>query len=597
MATNNEIVVGDNLNLLRTLKAENNPYIDLIYTDPPFNSNRDYLVQLDEGLVRQRAYDDQWNYTQKTRDDYEEIVLRSPPDRPIVKYLAAMHELLVSSNPRLLTFLIHMAPRVELMHALLKETGSLFLHCDEVANSYLRLLLDTVFGAENRRSEIIWKCSGSNNNARKPGVVHDTIFFYSKSATYKYNQVYLPHTKNQDLLDRDEDGRAWWVENMTGPGARNGPSGQPWRGHSPHKLTPRNWAVTANVATEYTRITGRTLSGTSQDKLDALDSVNLIVWKIEDGVRIKPLGFKHYMDHSKGIPISDIWVDIGGVSPRSKEFQNFETQKPIALAQRIIRMATDPGDQVVDPYVGSGTTAVAAALLGRNFIGMEIDGAVKQMAEARVQQEVGDVVHRTSTLINHPTDMKSFLASASQDRFGAQTWGIRSILGGVPNSRLGKDGGLDGNLLLRGFLDKTAKNVIVEFKSGGVSLVAVRAFCSSRRQKNMGRDGQEDDLNGKAIIGLLLCSRNEITAEMRAHASREGEFVQVVDGIEQRYRRIQLLALEDFFEGVKLAGANLPGVVVVPDYALSPEAILRREKRTEELESRAQMDFVNDFFT
>ena len=98
------------------------------------------------------------------------------------------------TNPALLAYLSYMVERIVHMRALLRPTGSLYLHCDPTASHYIKVMLDGVFGHRNFRSEIVWKRSSAHNTANAPGAVHDTLLFYTKTDHYIWNTVYQEHS-------------------------------------------------------------------------------------------------------------------------------------------------------------------------------------------------------------------------------------------------------------------------------------------------------------------------------------------------------------------------------------------------------------------
>src|SRR5436305_257421 len=133
----------------------------------------------------------------------------------------------------LMAYLAMMAVRLIEMHRVLKETGSIYLHCDPTASHYLKVLMDSIFGPQRFLNELIWKRTSAHSSAKRYGPIHDTLLFYSRSTEHTWNQQYTKY--DQDYLDtffdqKDADGRRWKRTDLTGAGTRNGETGLPWRG-------------------------------------------------------------------------------------------------------------------------------------------------------------------------------------------------------------------------------------------------------------------------------------------------------------------------------------------------------------------------------
>ncbi len=185
------IYCGDNLEQLARLP---DGCVDLIYIDPPFNSNRNYEVFWGE-TKEMRAFDDR-------------------------------HE---STN----AYIDFMFPRCVQLARVLKKTGSFYYHCDWHASHYVKVMLDRIFGENGFQSEIIWKRTSAHSSAKRYGPVHDSIFFYTSGKKWTWNELYQPYSKT--YLDEfythiDENGRRWRRSDLTGDGIRKGESGKPWKG-------------------------------------------------------------------------------------------------------------------------------------------------------------------------------------------------------------------------------------------------------------------------------------------------------------------------------------------------------------------------------
>ena len=205
------------------------------------------------------------------------------------------------------------------MKRILKDTGSIFLHCDKTASHHLRVLLDNVFGINNFQSEIIWSYKRWSNSKKGLLNSHQNIYFYSKSSKFKFNTIYTDYsaTTNIDQIlqqrKRDENGKCVYKTDEDG-----------------------------NVITE---------------------------------------------NEKKGVPLSDVW-EIPFLNPKAKERVGYPTQKPILLLEKIIQIATDEGDIVLDPFCGSGTTLVASELLNRKYIGIDSSEDAIKIAKDRINNPI-----------------------------------------------------------------------------------------------------------------------------------------------------------------------------------------------------------------
>jgi site-specific DNA-methyltransferase (adenine-specific) len=179
-AAKGTLYCGDNLAVLREHVADQS--VDLIYLDPPFNSGRDYFIAGSDRL----AFCDTWRWDHTASEALGELT--AAPDTPtkmrLATWISLMRELLPSGMCAYITW---MAPRLLELHRVLKETGTLYLHCSPPASSYLATLIDVVFGATNLRSSIPWKRTSAHNNANRPAPIHDTILLCTKSDTYTWN--------------------------------------------------------------------------------------------------------------------------------------------------------------------------------------------------------------------------------------------------------------------------------------------------------------------------------------------------------------------------------------------------------------------------
>ena len=373
---NRTVFEGDNLDVMRGM---NDGCVDLIYLDPPFNSNRDYAAPIGSEAAG-AAFKDTWDLTDVDEAWHNEI---AETDLGLYKVIDASQ---LSHGSGMKSYLIMMAVRLLEMRRVLKSTGSIYLHCDPTALHYLKALMDSIFGAVNFRNQIVWKRTGSHGGARRFGPIHDTILFYSSSPTYRWNKSYQNYT--DDYLTRyyrfeDERGRFQLVS-LTGSGTRTGDSGMEWRGVNPTDVG-RHWAV-PNRAVEGAYPDRDDLSElTTQQKLDLLDEAGLIYWPPDGNVPRQ----KRYEDMGEGVPVQDVITDISAIGSRARERTGYPTQKPLALLDRFIRASSNPGDLVLDPFCGCATTCIAAERLDRQWIGIDLSPLAVRLVEQRARNELG----------------------------------------------------------------------------------------------------------------------------------------------------------------------------------------------------------------
>ncbi len=227
---------GDNLPVMRGLNSES---VDLIYLDPPFNSNRNYAAPIGSEAAG-AAFKDTWTLDDVDVAWHGEIAEQNPAVYSVIQSSGEAHGSSVKS------YLIMMAVRLLEMLRVLKETGSIYLHCDPTASHYLKLLMDAVFSRSNFRSEIVWRRVNPTGRGTKRFANNiDQILYYIKGDSFTWNQPYRPHGK--EYLDKfyryfDSDGRRYRLGDLKGAGMRTGSSGLPWKGVNPGQ-TGSHWAI------------------------------------------------------------------------------------------------------------------------------------------------------------------------------------------------------------------------------------------------------------------------------------------------------------------------------------------------------------------
>uniref|UniRef100_A0A6M3XG61 Putative methyltransferase n=1 Tax=viral metagenome TaxID=1070528 RepID=A0A6M3XG61_9ZZZZ len=394
----NTLYYGDNLDVLR--RHIDSESVDLIYLDPPFNSNATYNVLFSEqdgsrAAAQIKAFGDTWQWDQSASQAYQEVV--EAGEGP-ARAMLAFRQFLGDSN--MLAYLSMMAPRLMELRRVLKDTGSIYLHCAPTASHYLKMLMDAVFGPENFRNEIVWKRTFSHGSAKRFGPVHDIILFFARSEDAKWTGAKIEHDPDylQEHFRQIEEGtgRVFQPISLTGAGKTRGESGRPWRDVDPGKVG-RHWAIPTAVLT----IIGA-VEGTTQQKLDALDGAGRIYWpkKIKGTPRLK-----WYADELVGAPPQDVWTGISPVSAQAAERLGYPTQKPEALLQRIIQASSNEGDLVLDPFCGCGTTIAVAERLKRRWIGIDITHLAVGLIKHRLHDAFEIRAGEHYQVIGEPTDL------------------------------------------------------------------------------------------------------------------------------------------------------------------------------------------------
>lgn len=219
----NTLYFGDNLSVLRDSIASES--VDLIYLDPPFNSNANYniLFKSPEGQdsdAQIEAFEDTWHWNDSAEAAFDEVMRSGNGDA--FELLRAMRGFLGDND--MMAYLAMMAVRLIELHRVLKPTGSLYLHCDPTASHYLKLLLDGVFGADKFRNEVTWKRTTTHSDSKTWSKVSDIVLFYTKGKQFIWNTPREPHSEeyvsNKYRYD-DGDGRGLYrLDNMTSPNPR-----------------------------------------------------------------------------------------------------------------------------------------------------------------------------------------------------------------------------------------------------------------------------------------------------------------------------------------------------------------------------------------
>jgi len=510
----NQLYFGDNLEILR----ENIPpeSVDLIYLDPPFNSKATYNVLFAEksgvaSTAQITAFEDTWHWGREAEETYYDLVTAGPIK--VSRLIVAFRDFLGQND--MMAYLVMMAFRLVELHRVLKQTGSIYLHCDPTASHYLKLVMDSIFDVKNFRNEIIWRRSQPKGHISKRfSRSHDTIFFYAKSEKTKFNIQYISHDydyikKFYRFVEKPTE-RQYILADLTNPNKN--------RPNLTYEFPPDSGIV-------------RVWRWTRERMMKAWREGRIVI--PEGGVA----RYKRYLDEVPGPTVTDIWDNIEHLHGSHKEWLKYPTQKPEALLDRIIRASSKEGDVVLDPFCGCGTATVVAERLKRRWIGIDITHLAITLIKKRLHDTFGADLSPYK-VIGAPTDWSSAAALAEHNRHQFEWWAL-SLVEARPaqDKRKGPDSGVDGYIYFFDDNTEKPKKIVVQVKSGNVSVAQVR------------------DLKGvvereKAAIGAFISLR-EPTRPMLAEAAAANYYEpEQLNGL--RYPRLQLLTIAELLAGKKL---------------------------------------------
>ncbi len=495
--TTNTLYYGDNLDIARKYIPDES--VDLIYLDPPFNSRRSYNVLFKEanGTAADsqiRAFDDTWSWGQTAEATLREIELTAEP------HIVKMMQAIVSFVGRnyVSAYLVMMTIRLIELHRVLKPTGSIYLHCDPTASHYLKVVMDAVFGTRGFKTEIVWKRSSAHSDTkqgrRQHGRIHDLILFYTKGNEWTWNPQFTAYDEGyvEQFYRHTDKGteRLYRIGDLTAakPG---GDTSYEWRVKRPLDKAV-HWE--ADLDDQYrTPRPGWEYKGVPpyRGRFWAYSRQNMAKYAREGRLYHTRTGmpcYKRYLDEMPGVPLQDLWSDVQPAI--GSERLGYPTQKPLALLERIISASSNPGDLVLDPFCGCGTTVCAAQKLGRRWIGIDITHLAITLMRSRLHDMFG--ADAEYEIIGQPADLASARALAQQDRFQFEWWALGLIDARPVNKRKrGADQGLDGVLYFLDESKKRAKKVVVQVKSGQVHATYVRDLRAVVERE-------------KAVMGLLI---------------------------------------------------------------------------------------------
>ena len=379
-ALNRTVFISNNLPFLRSLDTES---IDLVVIDPPFGKKQTFTGRLKPPLSKQEReqeqdlmvnwgvydvasayelgveYPDQtgetalfrerWRFERVLQEDWWDAV-RETPIWWLIESTRRTHDEDTAA------YIAFMAQRMVEIRRVLKPTGSVYLHCDHDANAYLRQMMDAVFGSSNFLNEITWlrTATRKGNVSRRLANDTDTILRYGRDAAqavWNTDAVVIPYDLD-NLPDKtaikyrhsDPDGRLWQLTSITSPSQ----TGDPERTFEVMGVT-RTWRW-------------------SRERIrQEIDNGRIIQSKPGAVPR-----YKRYLDEQRGLPLNNLWTDIPNLNSMATERTGYPTQKPQALAQRIIQASSNPGDLVLDCFAGCAYVPVAAEMLDRRWIACDM---------------------------------------------------------------------------------------------------------------------------------------------------------------------------------------------------------------------------------
>lgn len=529
----NRLYYGDNLDVLR--RHVDDESVDLVYLDPPFNSNANYNVLFAEhdgtkAASQIKAFEDTWEWDESAARAYEEVV---EAGGRVFQAMQAFRTFLGESD--MLAYLAIMAPRLVDLRRVLKPARSLWLHCDPTASHYLKMLLDATFGPQRFLNEVTWKRSSAHSDTkqgmRRCGRIHDVLLVYTKSDGYTWNPQYTPYT--EDYLGAEyrhvaPDGRRYKETDVTAakPG---GDTEYEWRLKRPRDKRAR-WQP--DVTDEYQHPLEhweyrgvRPYSGRywaySKSHLITFWKTGTLIHRETGAPRLM-----QFADEMPGIPLQDLWDDIPPAL--GNEELGYPTQKPEALLERIIRASSNEGDVVLDPFCGCGTAVIAAQKLNRRWIGIDIMNLAITLVRSRLTDTFGGAVEYE--VIGEPVSLPDAAKLAADDPYQFQWWAL-GLVGARPvEEKKGADKGIDGRIYFH-VGDGRTRQIVLSVKAGHVNVSHVRDLRGvvEREQADMG----------------VLISLEEPTTPMRREAASAGFYASPWG----THPRLQLVTVEDLLTG------------------------------------------------
>ena len=486
MSIKNTLYYGDNLDILRRYIADE--AVDLIYLDPPFKSNQDYNVLFAEqngsrSAAQIKAFEDTWRWDQAAARSFQEVV---EAGGRVSQVMQGFRQSLGENDT--LAYLAMMAPRLVELRRVLKQNGSIYLHCDPTASHYLKMLMDAVFGPAAFRNEIVWKrtpfAGSSKARAMQFPRSHDVLLFYTKGPAWTWTQPTKPYSEEYLARFKWDDGDV----------------------RGPYRKT--------------------LLKTYSQETFERLKAEDRLIQPTKKGAK---WSYKQYLSESPGyVQIDDFWSDIDAINPVAKERLGYPTQKPEALLERIINASSAEGETVLDPFCGCGTAVAVAQRLKRRWIGIDITYLAITLIRHRLKNTFGNKAHYE--VVGEPVSLPDAQALAQQDPYQFQWWALGLVGARPTEQKKGADRGIDGRLFFHDEPGGKTKQIVLSVKSGNVTVKDVRDLRGVLERE-------------QAEIAVLI-TLEEPTKPMQGEAASAG-FYKTPYG---NHPRLQTLTIKELLE-------------------------------------------------
>lgn len=514
MAQSGALFYGDNLDVMR--RHVDDESVDLVYLDPPFNSNASYNVLFAEqdgsrSAAQVKAFGDTWRWDQGAAAAYEEVVEEGGG---VSQAMRAFQTLLGPSD--MLAYLSMMAPRLIELRRVMKPTASIYLHCDPTASHYLKLLMDAVFGPENFRNDIVWKRKAgrgeTNAAAIRFGVTADNLLFYARSKAAPFRRQYRennPEYIAAKFTHKDSDGRRYHRDNLSSPSYRPNLVYE-YKGYAP---PPKGWAV-------------------SRQRMEEMDAEGRLYFPSAKSKRIRR---KRYLDELEGETVDSLWDDIPPINSQAAERLGYPTQKPEALLERIIEATSDPGDVILDPFCGCGTAIAVSERLNRHWVGIDITCLATHLIKSRLVDSFGESIDFTVT--GEPTTPEDAAKLAREDPYQFEMWALGLVGARSETQKKGADRGIDGRLPFHEKEGGKTRQVIISVKSGKTGVQHVRDLRGVIEREH-------------AEIGVLI-TMQEPTRPMREEVATAGVYRSGSEGVGTwgAHPKLQILTVRELLDG------------------------------------------------
>lgn len=466
----------------------------------------------------------------------------------------------------MLAYLAMMAPRLVELRRVMKPTGSIYLHCDPTASHYLKMLMDAVFGPQNFKAEIVWQRSSAHSDTsqglKKPGRIHDTLLYYTKSNEWTFNQQFTAY--GDDYVEQrfkfvDAKGR-YKDADLTaakpgGDTSYDWPVKRPVDGSWTHDLTDEAKTPKGHWEYKVVRPSAGRYWAYSKDNMRAFAEADRVHYFSSGMPRLK-----QYADAMRGIGLQDIWTDVPPINSQAQERLGYPTQKPEALLERIIQASSNEGDIVLDAFCGCGTTIAAAQRVNRRWIGIDITHLAIGLIRHRLKDSYGEQIAETYRVIGEPVDVSGATDLAVSDPYQFQWWALGLVGARPAEGKKGADKGIDGRIYFH--------------ENGGTTRQVILSVKAGKLHANYVRDLRGVVEREQAAIGVLL-TLEEPTKPMRTEAASAGFYTSPWG----QHPRLHILTVGELLAGGRIDMPPIRQTSVT--YKRAPKAIPKAAKQRE----------------